>query len=757
MEKKNLRFPDLLTYKLIQKNSFNSTLLKYFLSYFILLFLLLVSFFCIINSRTREIYSANQKNQVEKRLDVLHSQLERELLAIAQGNGHIRSAVVNERLKNNTAPYFHYESAKFLKQFTSINAFVDSIVMIDFTDDTVISSGRFVDLSEDTIRIYTSSMPNTGKPPTTLSLDAVTQAAENSLTTVTGDLESYLLYIPSNNNDNYVFFYIINSMELNSLFRDNMTDGMYSLALTDSEHQIIAGINTPPIAQLAIDSIPVRTTTYALSSDTSLSVSTGLFGSYSLVALYSDSSMLAQLSEAFKSTLSVISFLGLLGILVIWLAMQMTYAPLHKLTAKLVDRSVQGKGYIEQLDQVFTTVLSEKELLQAKIDKYHLTMQKSILDSILSGSQAEQATPINIDHFFDAGPDSRIYVLRVGFQRKDTKATDIADFLDNMLPGDDICVTLEANPGYAVFLLNYMGTESHKDEVVHQLLVDLYTEFGCTCAVSGNTTSPLEIPSLYEQARSASDFWTEHPVIVYSSIAQRMTEQNNPQKDYQYPQQQLSDLSKNLRELSFDQASSITEELLNKIDQLYADDSPLPEFYVRCVLIDIVTIIINCMNQMNITFETYSELYLNTLFYCRSCTWQDKKEEIRSSLHQLLALYQNQMQNAAIHTAKISKIMEESYSSPDLSISVLADHFHVSIAYMSYLFKKKFHENFSDYLWNMRLEKARELLATTSLSIDQISVQVGYLNSSSFRRKFKQETGETPSAYRDNHKWTGTA
>ena len=64
---------------------------------------------------------------------------------------------------------------------------------------------------------------------------------------------------------------------------------------------------------------------------------------------------------------------------------------------------------------------------------------------------------------------------------------------------------------------------------------------------------------------------------------------------------------------------------LDKIDQLYADDSPLPEFYVRCVLIDIVTIIINCMNQMNITFETYSELYLNTLFYCRSCTWQDKK------------------------------------------------------------------------------------------------------------------------------------
>ena len=67
---------------------------------------------------------------------------------------------------------------------------------------------------------------------------------------------------------------------------------------------------------------------------------------------------------------------------------------------------------------------------------------------------------------------------------------------------------------------------------------------------------------------------------------------------------------------------------------------------------------------------------------------------------------------------------------------------------MSYLFKKEMGENFSDYVWNLRLGKAKELLLNTDMSIDDISLAVGYVNTSSFRRKFKQATGMTPSQLR---------
>ena len=95
--------------------------------------------------------------------------------------------------------------------------------------------------------------------------------------------------------------------------------------------------------------------------------------------------------------------------------------------------------------------------------------------------------------------------------------------------------------------------------------------------------------------------------------------------------------------------------------------------------------------------------------------------------------------------------MNAEYASPDFSITVLADAFHISIAHMSSLFKIRFGKNFSEYLWEMRLEKAKGLLLGTDQTIDQISTSVGYVNVSSFRRKFKQEVGVSPSQYREQN------
>lgn len=118
-------------------------------------------------------------------------------------------------------------------------------------------------------------------------------------------------------------------------------------------------------------------------------------------------------------------------------------------------------------------------------------------------------------------------------------------------------------------------------------------------------------------------------------------------------------------------------------------------------------------------------------------------------MDELLIIFESEYENSAIHACRIQEILQEEFASPDFSISTLADKFQISIAYMSYLFKKKFNRNFSDYLWDMRLKKAEDLLLHTDMSIEQISASVGYINVSSFRRKFKQEIGMTPSAFRE--------
>ena len=67
---------------------------------------------------------------------------------------------------------------------------------------------------------------------------------------------------------------------------------------------------------------------------------------------------------------------------------------------------------------------------------------------------------------------------------------------------------------------------------------------------------------------------------------------------------------------------------------------------------------------------------------------------------------------------ELQDFINQSYTSKDLTIAMLAEKFHVSIAYMSYLFKKYFNEYFSDYLWKLRVAKAKELLGGVDSAID---------------------------------------
>ena len=84
----------------------------------------------------------------------------------------------------------------------------------------------------------------------------------------------------------------------------------------------------------------------------------------------------------------------------------------------------------------------------------------------------------------------------------------------------------------------------------------------------------------------------------------------------------------------------------------------------------------------------------------------------------------------------------------EISLSVLADEFHLSAQYISQLFKNEIGVNFLAYLTNIRMEKAKQLLLSTNLSIAEVSEQAGYGDYRVFTKVFKKTEGITPSQYR---------
>ncbi|MBQ8814520.1 MAG: helix-turn-helix transcriptional regulator [Lachnospiraceae bacterium] len=84
----------------------------------------------------------------------------------------------------------------------------------------------------------------------------------------------------------------------------------------------------------------------------------------------------------------------------------------------------------------------------------------------------------------------------------------------------------------------------------------------------------------------------------------------------------------------------------------------------------------------------------------------------------------------------------------DLSVSMVADYFDMSMSNLSHQFKVKTGRTISDYITEVKFAYAGELLRETDYSVSRIADILGYSQAANFIRKFKQYFGVTPVEYR---------
>ncbi len=95
----------------------------------------------------------------------------------------------------------------------------------------------------------------------------------------------------------------------------------------------------------------------------------------------------------------------------------------------------------------------------------------------------------------------------------------------------------------------------------------------------------------------------------------------------------------------------------------------------------------------------------------------------------------------------IKKYIEENYGK-NLSLDALGEIAHLHPAYLSKIFKETTDENLSNYITEVRMQKAAQLLEQTELRIHEIMEQVGYQKSQHFSKLFKGRYAVTPKEYR---------
>ena len=96
-----------------------------------------------------------------------------------------------------------------------------------------------------------------------------------------------------------------------------------------------------------------------------------------------------------------------------------------------------------------------------------------------------------------------------------------------------------------------------------------------------------------------------------------------------------------------------------------------------------------------------------------------------------------------------AEIIRNSYWKQELNISRLADSLNIERSYLYRLFMEHAGISPQEYLAEVRMERACELLSAGELSVQAVACSVGYKDALYFSRVFRKRKGITPSDYRN--------
>lgn len=144
-----------------------------------------------------------------------------------------------------------------------------------------------------------------------------------------------------------------------------------------------------------------------------------------------------------------------------------------------------------------------------------------------------------------------------------------------------------------------------------------------------------------------------------------------------------------------------------------------------------------------------SELYEETL---KKIPTSENISELKGWLERLLESIQQSpgQKRYSEMVQQVLDILAERYME-DLTVKSVAEELHVNAVYLGQLFKKETERSFAQFLNQIRMKKAQNLLLYTTDTINEIAEETGYNNTNYFSKMFKKLNGLSPKEFRDKY------
>lgn len=148
-------------------------------------------------------------------------------------------------------------------------------------------------------------------------------------------------------------------------------------------------------------------------------------------------------------------------------------------------------------------------------------------------------------------------------------------------------------------------------------------------------------------------------------------------------------------------------------------------------------------------FPQQEELVEQYELYCRqSSSAAALFDQLRKMQAQQIQRIQQERENEASRPIRAAKKYVQEHYRESITLEDVSAAVGFSSSYFSVLFKKENGEGFSKYLTGVRIDKAKELLQETNLTVAEVCSEVGYSDGKHFVQTFRKATGLNPAQYR---------
>lgn len=418
----------------------------------------------------------------------------------------------------------------------------------------------------------------------------------------------------------------------------------------------------------------------------------------------------------------------LLGIIISFILSFQNYRPIENLknkTKKIFGNSADNNDEWIAIDNAFNILDSHNIQLQKAINIFKPYAKRQILYDL-----------INQNNTFTDGNMLNNYI----FERQMYNVI-IVQYSDKSLK-NELCEDIEYY--FLKHEIDIYYIDSHSDTLIFILAFDIDQK---------DIVLKLDLAKDigYKINLYSGDFYRHITDITKSyleaseKLSKHETQASSP--NHSYPYDAILQIKQHLNKHEYTDACDIVSELV----QNFSDEMPL--FFIRCISLDILTLFISYCFDSGLISSDIRLIYNNFAQNLQTSNNIEKlQQETIAVCQKLCGMIENNIDIKNDIAENMLSYINLNCFKCDFSLKTMAHNFGMSPSYLSIAFKQATNQNLSQYIWELRLNKAKELLRSTDDSINSIAMQVGYNVPNSFIRKFRDTEGIPPNEWKQRNK-----